>query len=55
MDIVNATTKHLTLEQMVEPQPSKEFIDLPEAADWYKRWYERLLTSPWFLIVRARK
>ncbi|SFD81572.1 Methyltransferase domain-containing protein [Paenibacillus catalpae] len=55
MDIVNATAEHFTLDQMIEPQPSKDFINLPEAADWYGRWYERLMTYPWFLIVRARK
>ncbi|MGO4106316.1 hypothetical protein [Paenibacillus sp. YAF4_2] len=41
--------------RMVEVQPSKEFIDLPEASNWYSRWYERLMTEPWFLIVRARR
>lgn len=55
MDIVNATTEHFTLEKMIEPQPSKEFIERPGAAEWYERWYDRLMTYPWFLIVRARK
>lgn len=54
MDIVNATAEYFTLDRMVEVQPSKEFIDLPEASNWYSRWYERLMTEPWFLIVRAR-
>ncbi|GLX70456.1 class I SAM-dependent methyltransferase [Paenibacillus glycanilyticus] len=55
MDIVNSTTKHFTLDQMIEPQPSEDFIDQPGALDWYKRWYDRLMRDPWFLIVKALK
>ncbi|WP_201005228.1 class I SAM-dependent methyltransferase [Paenibacillus glycanilyticus] len=55
MDIVNATTEYFTLDQMIEPQPAKEYRELPGAGDWYKRWYERLMTNPWFLIIKARK
>lgn len=55
MDIVNATTEYFTFDQMIEPQPVKEYRELPGAGDWYKRWYERLMTNPWFLIIKARK
>ncbi|MFX3635561.1 MAG: class I SAM-dependent methyltransferase [Candidatus Pristimantibacillus sp.] len=54
-EIVNTTSDHFTIERMVEPQPSKEFKDKPEAIDWYNRCYDHLSTNPHFLIVKARK
>jgi len=53
--IINATAAQFVLERIVEPQPSLDFKDRPEAAAWYERWYDRLITKPHFLIVKARK
>jgi SAM-dependent methyltransferase len=37
------------IERLLEPQPTAEYREaLPE-------WYQRLMTHPWFLIVRAQK
>ncbi|ULL19683.1 class I SAM-dependent methyltransferase [Paenibacillus sp. H1-7] len=54
-DIVNVTSGQFRIERIVEPQPSSEYKDKPEAMDWYKRWFEYLSTNPHFLIVKARK
>jgi hypothetical protein len=37
------------IERLLEPQPTADYREaLPE-------WYERLMTNPWFLVVRAQK
>lgn len=54
-EIVNVTSERFIIERIVEPRPSKDFKDKPEALDWYNRWYDRLSTNPHFLIVKARK
>jgi hypothetical protein len=36
------------IERILEPRPALEYRDAnPE-------WYEKLMTHPWFLIIRAR-
>lgn len=54
-EIIKVTAGTFVIERLVEPQPSIEFKDKPEAQDWYKRWFDRLSTNPHFLIVKARK
>ncbi|GED32000.1 class I SAM-dependent methyltransferase [Brevibacillus centrosporus] len=51
-EIVNRTTQFFTLERLIEPQPVPEFLEkLPDSA----KSYERLMTHPHFLIIRASK
>ncbi|MDI4647903.1 class I SAM-dependent methyltransferase [Cohnella hashimotonis] len=54
-EIMNVTSAQFIINQIIEPKPSLAFKDMPEAKDWYTRWYDRLATNPHFLIVRACK
>jgi len=54
-EIVNVTSQSFVLEAIIEPQPTADAKDKPAAAGWHKRWYERLMRHPHFLIVQARK
>lgn len=54
-EIVNVTTSHFRIDQIVEPQPSIDRKDKPEATNWYTKWFDRLMTHPHFLIVKAQK
>ncbi|EGG36267.1 class I SAM-dependent methyltransferase [Paenibacillus sp. HGF5] len=54
-EIINVTSSCFSIEEIVEPQPSLEFKDKPEAEAWMAKWYDRLMTNPHFLIVKARK
>lgn len=54
-DILNATSMQFRIDQVVEIQPSEEFRHKPEAKEWYRKWYDRLMTNPHFLIVKASK
>ncbi|QHW34036.1 class I SAM-dependent methyltransferase [Paenibacillus rhizovicinus] len=54
-DIVNVTASHFIIEQIIEPQPVAAFKQLPEAAEWFSKFYERLSTNPHFLIADVRK
>ncbi|WP_199614225.1 class I SAM-dependent methyltransferase [Paenibacillus alkalitolerans] len=54
-EIINVTSEHFSISRIVEPQPSPDYKDNPEASDWYKRWFDRLCKNPHFLIVKARK
>jgi len=54
-EIVNATAAAFVLESIVEPQPAADAAHSPEASDWHKRWHERLMKHPHFLIVQASK
>ncbi|GAA3409464.1 class I SAM-dependent methyltransferase [Paenibacillus hodogayensis] len=54
-EIINVTAEQFIIECIIEPQPSIDFKDNPNASDWYKRWFDRLTTNPHFLIVKARK
>ncbi|MEC0255554.1 class I SAM-dependent methyltransferase [Paenibacillus lautus] len=54
-EIINVTSSCFSIEEIVEPQPSLEHKDKPEAGAWMAKWYERLMTNPHFLIVKARK
>ncbi|KOP68626.1 ubiquinone biosynthesis methyltransferase UbiE [Bacillus sp. FJAT-18019] len=54
-EIINVTSSWFNIEQIVEPQPSIAHKDNPEAKEWMAKWYDRLMTNPHFLIVKARK
>lgn len=54
-EIVNVTSEQFAIEQLVEPQPSQDYRDRPEAASWYAKWFDHLSTHPHFLIVKARR
>ncbi len=51
-EIVNVTTEYFQLERIVEPQPRIDFKEkLPDGG----KWYDRLMKTPHFLIVKARR
>ncbi|GFN32909.1 class I SAM-dependent methyltransferase [Paenibacillus xylaniclasticus] len=52
-EIINVTSERFAIDRIVEPQPSPELLNNPEAREWCSRWFERLLTYPHFLIVKA--
>ncbi|WP_339293309.1 class I SAM-dependent methyltransferase [Paenibacillus sp. FSL W8-0187] len=54
-EIINVTSSRFRIEQIVEPQPSLAHWDNPEAAEWVAKWFDRLMTNPHFLIVKANK
>jgi len=54
-EIINVTSEQFIVDRIVEPQPSTDVMDKPEAIEWNKRWFERLSTKPHFLIMKARK
>ncbi|MGG4092410.1 class I SAM-dependent methyltransferase [Paenibacillus lautus] len=54
-EIINVTSSRFRIEQIVEPQPSLAHKDNPEAAEWVAKWFDRLMTNPHFLIVKANK
>ncbi|MGG4342247.1 class I SAM-dependent methyltransferase [Paenibacillus lautus] len=54
-EIINVTSSRFRIEQIVEPQPSLAHRDNPEAAEWVAKWFDRLMTNPHFLIVKANK
>lgn len=54
-EIINVTSSRFRIEQIVEPQPSLVHKDNPEAAEWVAKWFDRLMTNPHFLIVKANK
>lgn len=54
-EIINVTSSRFIIEQIVEPQPSLANKDNPEAAEWVAKWFDRLMTNPHFLIVKANK
>ncbi|WP_029192537.1 class I SAM-dependent methyltransferase [Paenibacillus harenae] len=54
-EILNAASAQFIINQIVEPKPSLDFKDIPEAINWYTKWLERLSTNPHFLIVKACK
>lgn len=50
--IINTTTMHFTLKQLIEPQPIKAFIErYPDSQKSYEQFYN----NPHFLIVQASK
>jgi SAM-dependent methyltransferase len=54
-DIINVTAQNFIIERIIEPQPSIDYKDNPDARDWCNRWYDRLTTNPHFLIIKVRK
>lgn len=54
-EIINLTSSWFRIDQLIEPQPSVADKDNPEAKEWMAKWYERLMTNPHFLIVKALK
>lgn len=54
-EIINVTSSRFRIDQLIEPQPSLADKDNPEAREWMAKWYERLMTNPHFLIVKALK
>ncbi|WP_274648757.1 class I SAM-dependent methyltransferase [Paenibacillus humicola] len=54
-EILNVTSAQFIINQIIEPKPSLDFKDLPEASNWYTRWFDYLTTHPHFLIVKACK
>lgn len=54
-EIINVTSSRFRIDQLIEPQPSLADKDNPEAKEWMAKWYERLMTNPHFLIVKALK
>ncbi|MFE0557760.1 class I SAM-dependent methyltransferase [Paenibacillus sp. NPDC058910] len=54
-EIINVTSSRFRIEQIVEPQPSLAHRDNLEAAEWVAKWFDRLMTNPHFLIVKANK
>ncbi|SDC26787.1 Methyltransferase domain-containing protein [Paenibacillus sp. UNCCL117] len=54
-EILNVTSAQFIINQIIEPKPSLDFKDIPEASDWYTKWFDRLATNPHFLIVKANK
>ncbi|WP_339272868.1 class I SAM-dependent methyltransferase [Paenibacillus sp. FSL K6-1330] len=54
-EIINVTSSWFRIEQIVEPQPNLAHKDNPEAAEWVAKWFDRLMTNPHFLIVKANK
>lgn len=56
-DIINVTAEHFSIQRLVEPQPviDNDVREIPELANWYNRWFERLMTHPHFLVIHACK
>ncbi|OIA98617.1 ubiquinone biosynthesis methyltransferase UbiE [Paenibacillus sp. LC231] len=54
-EIINVTSSRFRIDQLIEPQPSLADKDNPEAKEWMAKWYDRLMTNPHFLIVKALK
>ncbi|MGE7824045.1 class I SAM-dependent methyltransferase [Paenibacillus sp. NPDC093718] len=54
-EIINLTSSRFRIDQLIEPQPSLADKDNPEAKEWMAKWFDRLMTNPHFLIVRANK
>ncbi len=54
-EILNVTSSQFRITQIIEPKPSPDFKELPEAINWYKKWFDRLATNPHFLIIKACK
>ncbi|WP_020620796.1 class I SAM-dependent methyltransferase [Paenibacillus daejeonensis] len=54
-EIINTTAAHFRIESIIEPQPSADFKQDPEASAWYDKWFDRLSTHPHFLIIKAKK
>ncbi|MCP3026383.1 class I SAM-dependent methyltransferase [Halobacillus sp. A5] len=48
-NIINVTNKHFTLEEVIEPQP------VPKMKEEFPSSYQKLMTQPHFLIVKAVK
>ncbi|MEK3789751.1 class I SAM-dependent methyltransferase [Paenibacillus sp. FSL K6-1230] len=56
-DIINVTVEQFSIQCMVEPQPvmDNNAREAFEIANWYDKWFERLMTHPHFLVIHARK
>jgi SAM-dependent methyltransferase len=54
-EILNVTSAQFIINQIVEPKPSIDFKDIPDANNWYAKWFNHLTTNPHFLIVKAFK
>ncbi|WP_148929231.1 class I SAM-dependent methyltransferase [Paenibacillus methanolicus] len=54
-DIVNATSECFVLESIVEPQPVRGDMNDLDYSRWHAKWFDKLATTPHFLIVKARK
>ena len=54
-EILNVTSAQFRITQIIEPKPSLDFKELPEAINWYEKWFDRLATNPHFLIIKACK